>query len=140
MTKLAMPAGKYFIGDLRDIFTSQNMSLIDYETNHGTDEGIFEVYDIIGRDGLIEFAIFSAPDSGRYTDNRGNEYETSTGSIACISVKYVENPKDVSDNIFDFSEEFYVESRNDKIMFGDIIIDISLEEDRSLDKYYDDDQ
>lgn len=125
MSNLKMPAGNYYIGDLCYVMHNEWDEVCELlfagRTDHGCNQGVFTLKD--GR----KFAIFNtAYGDGVYQDQYNRDYMVDSGSIGCFRVEDIEyndqNNKALS-HVFDFTQEFEVDTDGATLTFGHIIID-----------------
>jgi hypothetical protein len=115
-----MPAGKYYIGDLRYVMYDDEWMEWERGLSCGL-EGIFTLKD--GR----RFASFNTGGGGKFESNIGTRHCVDSGFIGCILVEDIEK-KDEMGAIVEFTEPFKVKvsKRACEIVFGHVKIDTSI--------------
>lgn len=138
MSKMTMPAGLYYVGDLCYVMNAEwdEVCALTIAGQNMVD-GVFNLAD--GR----QFAMFStAYGDGTYTSNRGGKYPVDSGSIGCIMVDNItgafsgESPDLGAGVLHKFERDFEVSGERGVIVFGHIVIDTDEDEEESL---YDED-
>jgi hypothetical protein len=127
-------AGKYYIGDLCYIFNKSWSDILEISNYFKVGKFSFK--------GIEMYADRTAYGDGGFKDNFKNSYCVDSGSIGIAPIEALDIDKiiikDIENlgNIVEFSDDFYVESKNGYFKFGNIIIKTSEEE---VDYFYDDD-
>lgn len=124
-----MKAGKYFIGDLCYVLSSQWDDVCDLIIDGNIcKDGVFTL-----KNGT-EFAMFSTMyGDGFYTDQYGNGYPVDSGSIGCVLLDKIDNISkeylERSGSVQDIPNDFEVDSENGVIFIGPITIDTGDDDD-----------
>ena len=124
-----MKAGTYWIGDLCYVLGDRWESVCELIiVEHKVLDGVFTLPD------GTEFAIYStAYGDGTYEDREGRVYLVDSGSIGCVLVSSIDDPESIlqgpsGGNVIEMDRDFSTYEEDGLIVFGDIEIQTSEEE------------
>ena len=138
MSKNIMPAGRYFVGDLCYVISSQWDDFCSKSLSRNKDPNN---HIITLNTGVSVAFLHTMHGDGVYSDQFNNSYPVDAGLIGCIKIDDLIDPEaDTSlGAIVEFDEAFECFSDNGVLHFGHISIDTDEDEDEDEDEEEDDD-
>ena len=138
MSKNIMPAGRYFIGDLCYVISSQWDDFCSKALSRNKDSND---HIITLNTGVSVAFIHTMHGDGVYSDQFNNSYPVDAGLIGCIKVDDIIDPDASTDlgAVVEFDEAFECFSDNGVLHFGHVSIDTDDENDEEDDGFSEDD-
>jgi hypothetical protein len=129
-----MPPGKYYVGDLCYVMHPQWKEVCDL-TGDDCIDGEFNL-----KNG-VRFAMhWTRWGDGMYQDQQGRDYPVDAGSIGCIRVEDIVDPKGrlTDGQVHEFTEPFETGTDGSGVIyFGDVRIDTDPEPEEDEEEYCD---